>query len=786
MPAHLYSDERFAGGVLFIQHPNAFAITETKRSAMKTPFASLFLAALLPVFTGSLRAEKIDFEKEILPILDASCFKCHSARAKKVKGETRLDDLTAIRARSRTDNLVFPHKPEKSTLFTRIALPEGDEDAMPPSDGGKRLSEEQIALIKKWIEEGAQFGEWKSATPKEKPVAIEEEAVNAADVAGVAKRIDELVEAGLAAKKAQPNPAASDEVWCRRVYLDLVGRIPTYDEITAFTKSSAPGKRAKLIDKLLGSSGHVSTMFNYWCDTLRARNRLADNVRGDFYLNYIKTSIRDNKPYDKWVRELVSPEGDLTEAPAVGFYLRDQGNRFASVDNTATIFLGTLIGCAQCHDHPYDKWTRKDYHQFAAWTSALSDKRVQAAERKMSDTELQGMAQKLKADSEKRTTSQRKEIERKLTVTAFEEISRKMMRRNNPYDFILSNGKTALGKLPADYQYPDGKPNEAIPPAVLFGAATGSAEQRPADTFAAWLTSPENERFALTIANRMWARIMGAPFAGPVETVRDVEDCANPALAAYLAKVMVAAKFDLRQFQRIVASTRTYGRQSGTLASTGADYDFPGPLLRRMSAEQAWDSMMTLAVENLDAKISYTAPDLAKEQEYDDVTSIDEIVEMAKEQAHEDAKDQMKLIRHPPRPDRKKKDPYAPAPEFGVLIRASELPQPAPEGHFLRTFGQSNREVADGAWRSGTVPQTLMLLNSTLFDALLRKGTPLQTAVQEGGSDSGRLHAAYLSILGRMPTMEDMRLISSTFNGTGNTMAIAHTLLGTRQFLFIQ
>lgn len=753
---------------------------------MKMLPAYFLLPAVLVGLAGPLRAEKIDFEKEILPILDASCFKCHSARAKKVKGDTRLDELTAIRARSRTDNLVFPHKPDKSTLYTRIALPEGDDDAMPPSDGGKRLTEEQIALIKKWIEEGAQFGEWKSAVAKEKPVAIEEEFVNAADVAAVAKRIDELVEAGLAAKKLQPNAPASDEVWCRRVYLDLVGRIPTYDEITAFTKSSAPAKRAKLIDVLLASNGHVSTMFNYWCDTLRARDRLADNVRGDFYLHYLKTSIRDNKPYDRWVRELVSPEGDLTEAPAVGFYLRDQGNRFASVDNTATIFLGTLIGCAQCHDHPYDKWTRKDYHQFAAWTSALTDQRVQPPPPKMSDTEIKGRQAKLEADAEKRTTSQRKEIERKLTVTAFEELSRKMMRRNQPGSFILTNGKTAAGKLPADYQYPDGKPSEAIAPAVLFGEVAASAEQRPADTFAAWLTSPENERFALTVANRLWARIMGAPFAGPVETVRDVEDCANPALAAYLTKVMVAAKFDLRHFQRIVASTRTYARQSGTLASTGADYDFPGPLLRRMSAEQAWDSMMTLAVPNLDASISFTAPNIAQEHEYDDVDSTDEMVDMAKEQAHAGAKAQMKLIRHPPRPERTKKDPYAPAPEFGALVRASELPQPAPEGHFLRTFGQSNREVADGAWRSGTVPQTLMLLNSTLFDALLQKGTPLQTAVQRGASDSGRLHAAYLSILGRMPTMEDMRLISTALNGTGNTMAIAHTLLGTRQFLFIQ
>src|SRR5690348_10030965 len=129
-------------------HPTSHCLRDyrTKRRAMKTPSAHLLLAALLlPGLVAPLRGEKVDFEKEILPILDASCFKCHSARAKKVKGDTRLDDLNAIRARSRTDNLVFPHKPEKSTLYKRVALPEGDDDAMPPSDGGKRLTEEQIA-----------------------------------------------------------------------------------------------------------------------------------------------------------------------------------------------------------------------------------------------------------------------------------------------------------------------------------------------------------------------------------------------------------------------------------------------------------------------------------------------------------------------------------------------------------------------------------------------------------------------------------------------------------------
>jgi hypothetical protein len=408
---------------------------------------------------------------------------------------------------------------------------------------------------------------------------------------------------------------------------------------------------------------------------------------------------------------------------------------------------------------------------------------------RMAGTDLAPARAILEKEAERRTSSERKQMERKLALEAFDRLSQEMM-RDRPVSYAVQSGKEAKGQLPSDYQYPDGKPNAPIAPAVLFGSVpavtTAAKETRPVDTFAAWLTSPENPRFALTIANRMWTRIMGAPCAGRVESVREIEDCANPALAAFLTRVMIASKFDLRQFQRIVTNTRTYLRQSGTLTAADADYDFPGPLLRRMSAEQAWDSLMALAVPNLDAKVNSRAPETKGQTQATTMTDAADVLAQARELARDRAKDQLKAMNRPARPERQKKLPYAPAPEFDELVRASELPQPAPEGHFLRVFGQSNREVADGGWRSGTVPQTLMMLNSTLFDAVVQRGTPLYSAITRDAGDSGRLRAAFLSILGRAPTLEDLQLISSTMGGTGNTEAIAHTLLGTRQFLFVQ
>ncbi len=750
-----------------------------------TPFMCFLL--MLGSTLGQMKAaDAINFEKQILPILDQACFKCHSGRAKKPKGGVRLDDVAAIRAKSRTDNLIFPRKPEKSTLIDVISLPAGDEDLMPPPDEGKPLSGEQIALIKKWITDGADFGHWKSVERREDEVSVVEvEPIDAQDTKYLAWRIDDLIEENLTRMGQQPNAPLSDDLWCRRVYLDLIGRIPTYDEINGFLQSSDSEKRRHLVDDLLASNGHVSTMFNYWCDVLRARNELADNVRGDFYLHYVKDSIRQNKPFDVWVREMVSPEGHFASSPAGGYYLRDLGNRFASVDNTATIFLGTNIGCAQCHDHPYDEWSRKAYHQFAAWTSAIETKRLNdGMSGRMSEGELETVRLKLEKEAEKRTSSPRRALERTMALNIFQGLANKMTRNRTP-DFAVDNGTTAHGKLPDDYRYPDGQPNQPIQPAVLFGEATEEAGERPADTFARWLTAPDNKRFSLSIANRMWTRLMGAPFSGTLQSVRDPEDCQNPDLARFLTRLMVAVKFDLRAFQRIIANTKTYAREAGTLESPGGAYAFPGPLLRRMTAEQVWDSMMTLAVPDLDAKINFAPPDTSDESRLADITGSDDILEMVKTDAKDQAYGRLRAMRSH---RQEKKDPYLPSPEFSRdgLLRASELPQPAPESHFLRVFGQSNREVADGGWQEGTVPQTLLMLNSSLFDLVAQKGSPLYETLRRQSGDTSRLRAVYLAVLGRAPTIDEMRIISSSMNGTGNTEAIAHTLLGTRQFLFIR
>ncbi len=203
------------------------------------------------------------------------------------------------------------------------------------------------------------------------PFSMEVAAVIASrrgDVASSADQLDRLVENQLKHNKATPNPIASDEVFLRRVYLDVAGRIPTLEEATAFLDSVDSEKRAALIDELLNSPDYVSNFYNFWADALRLVDRPQANNIADPYLAYIKDSIRTNQRYNAWVYEMLTADGKVWDNPAVGYQLRDEGMPLPYIDNTVRVFLGTQIGCAECHDHPFDQWSQYQFYQLAAFT----------------------------------------------------------------------------------------------------------------------------------------------------------------------------------------------------------------------------------------------------------------------------------------------------------------------------------------------------------------------------------------------------------------------------------
>ncbi|MBL8898448.1 MAG: DUF1549 domain-containing protein, partial [Planctomycetes bacterium] len=182
------------------------------------------------------------------------------------------------------------------------------------------------------------------------------------DHAKFAAAIDRLVDADLARAGVPANPPSDDATFVRRAYLQIVGRIPTAEEARAFLADRSAEKRTQLIDRLLVSPGHESHLFTWYADLLRAKSRLANQISGEPYLHWIKSAVAANEPYDQIARDLLTASGaaHARENGETGYYLRDRGMPEDNMANTARVFLGTRLECAQCHNHPFDKWTQKD------------------------------------------------------------------------------------------------------------------------------------------------------------------------------------------------------------------------------------------------------------------------------------------------------------------------------------------------------------------------------------------------------------------------------------------
>ncbi len=578
---------------------------------------------------------------------------------------------------------------------------------------------------------------------------------------GSAKVIDRLVSANHAKYKVTPNAKTTDEEFVRRAYLDITGTIPSHKQVRGFLINKSPEKRQRLIDTLLGTREAAGHLYNYWADVLRLRDReVTNNAPGKPYNEWVKLCLEKNKPYDQWVYEMLTAEGKYLENPATGYLLRDTGMPLDSMNNTVRIFLGTQIGCAQCHDHPFDKWKRKEFYEVAAYTFGTNYRR----------------------------SNNDKAFGQGNVVNRFRDELKKI---DDKFDgggkynrFLIGNlievsDSTRKLTLPDDYQYDDAKPKTAVTPRTIFEPQPKLLPgETPRVVFSKWLTSPENPRFAKTIANRMWKRLFGIGQIEPVDDMTDETVAENPELMDHLTKEMVRVKFDVKEYLRILLNTEAYQRQSSVAEVTAGDeYHFPGPILRRMTPEQVWDSFITLAVFEPDeyqteparVQTELLKVDLAK-------TTAEEILKRDKElreitnAKHRDARDKAYTY------------------QGNLLARAAELPSPMPPGHFLRQFGQSDRESIQANSTDGSVPQVLQMFNGPITHMILHPKSLMYSTVTGEKTPGDRVQVIFQSILARSPTAEEKQIALSEIeahgeSGYGN---VIWSLVNTREFLFVQ
>lgn len=352
--------------------------------------ATLFLAVLGLGAASVAFAEKVQFNRDIRPILSDTCFACHGPDENKVKGKLRLDSLAAARKGGKSgDPAILPGFPDKSEVMKRIRSDDPD-DHMPPAEFHKVLSPAQIALVERWITEGAEYqGHWAFVAPR-KP------AVPAIPAGGNA--IDAFLAPGLAAKGLRPNGEAPKATLLRRAALDLTGLPPSDADLRAFLADPAPSAWSQALDRLLASPAYGEHMAAQWLDFARyadSNGFQSDTQRTMWpYRDWVIKAFNSNQPFDAFTVEQLA--GDLLPAPsrdqivATAFHrnhrLNGEGGRIVEewfaenvidrIETTGSTWMGLTMNCCRCHDHKYDPISQKEFYQFFAYFNSNDESGV--------------------------------------------------------------------------------------------------------------------------------------------------------------------------------------------------------------------------------------------------------------------------------------------------------------------------------------------------------------------------------------------------------------------------
>ena len=311
--------------------------------------------------------------------------------------------------------------------------------------------------------------------------------------------IDEMVFANLKEIGVPPSPVCNDATFLRRATLDIAGRLPSIDEATAFLNSSEIDKRDRVVDRLLRSPDYADYFAGKWTALLKNRRDDASDIVSNFAFHaWVRDSLLANKPYDQFVRELLAATGTVIGNPPVAWYKRVKEPK-QQIEDVAQLFLGVRMQCAQCHHHPFEKWSQDDYYSLAAFFGQVG--------RKPSPTRGEDM------------------IYHKRGIA------------------VATNVKSGRSLKPAALGDP-------MPDIV--------ADEDPRLKLADWMSSPHNPFFAKSLVNRYWKHFFQRGLIEPEDDIRDTNPPTNPVLLSALEKHFIASHFDLKDLVRTITTSQTY------------------------------------------------------------------------------------------------------------------------------------------------------------------------------------------------------------------------------------
>ncbi len=347
--------------------------------------------------------------------------------------------------------------------------------------------------------------------------------------------IDDLVLGNLEALGLPPSDVCDDATFLRRVTVDLAGKIPTLGETQMFHADKDPAKRDKLIDRLLVSNEHADFFANKWSAILRNQKLDLNYTRGAYaFYQWIRESVRTNKPYDQFVKELLAATGETSQNPAVVWY-RSLPTLDLKVEDSAQLFLGMRLQCAKCHHHPFERWSEDDYYSYAAFFSRLEKK-----------PGAEGRAEEPRFYHQRGAASGKNPRTKKDLKPA------------------------GLGDKPLD-----------VP-----------VEQDPRLALANWYSNPENPFFTKALVNRYWKHFFNRGIVEPEDDMRVTNPPTNPELLDALAKSFVKSGFDLRALIRLICQSTVYQLSSVPNEHNGSDkQSFARYYARRLQAEVLYDAI---------------------------------------------------------------------------------------------------------------------------------------------------------------------------------------------------
>ncbi len=491
----------------------------SRRPCLLLVMLTVFLAASPVEAEGTQNSNpKIDFAHDILPILKARCAECHTNG--KYKASLSLDtreDLLKAR-------VAFPGKSADSELLKRV-LSNDPEIRMPPK--GDRLSVKEVALLKAWVDQGLrwQAGFSFKTSNYAAPLKPRRPTLPVAR-AGREHPIDRLVDEVFAGRKMESPPDADDVTFIRRLFLDAIGLLPTPAEVDAFLHDPSPRKRTNLAERVLGDQrAYAEHWLTFWNDLLR------NDYAGTGYIDggrkqisgWLYRSLLENKTYDQFVRELISPTPD-SEGFILGIKWR--GNVNASQvrevqfsQNVAQVFFGSNLKCASCHDSFIDHWKLTDAYGLAA---VIAEK---------------------------------------------------------PLEIHRCDKATGTFAVPR-FMWPE-----------LGSIDAKQTKAKRLEQLALLVTHPDNGRFTRTLANRLWQRLLGRGLVHPVDAMANRPW--NEDLLDYLGTYLAENSYDVKKLLLHIMTSRAYQARTALVANetVGQDYQFSGPEIRAMTAEQFLDTL---------------------------------------------------------------------------------------------------------------------------------------------------------------------------------------------------